>query len=748
MTTYNTGNPLGSTSPKDLYDNAENLDQAVNSAADTWVDRFGETRLTMAKALQLQATGEVNVYFAATKSAGNALASSLPDGATVIVTADESQGGVRVRYTVASGVLGSAVLDTTAMARFTPAGTGAVAHTAQAKLRELSSTSLFSGTESIRVFDDFDDIDQPLNGRTAPSGNVWSVSGPGAATAAISNGVFVHGGNNCYASLQYGAAVKRLQGAFSFVRSANANPTDYVTPQVVLIAQQSSLDLGTMIHWQITAKGWSIQKRLSGGSFVTLSGGEYEIRADGTVYSAEMLISGSTVILNHPDGSTSTLTDSDFVTIAATAGTWQIQQDTAQSAYVPRWHGVSIGKAASKLTIPAAGTASASEVRWLTGDRISKRARIDRQVISTTGWYKIADSGIVGTFLGVGKIKLAAETATGLSTLAEIWVAAEASGTPILEQKNCYVRGSAPLSQIRVSTSGSNVSVEALFPDATANPVTFSADFEGVFNPVRFPLASSALSNPVVLKLATPAISYVGATLTANGWHTIATAALAAGFEMCGTVKIQAISTGRICLFKAGISARSDTTLSVIEILESGVITQTPIDQIRLSRNVSGALQLDINCPYATATPLEIQVFFDGTFTPVLTPVTGATALATESIVQTIEDRRVKIRPALIGAFSDRTFIYALPSSGDTVSIGANQTGVHIVQGALAALTVAFPTSPAENQEVEVATVNAITALTLTATGHTISGAATTLAANSSIRYRFRSANATWYKIR
>ena len=31
MTTYNTGNPLGSTSPKDLYDNAENLDELVNS---------------------------------------------------------------------------------------------------------------------------------------------------------------------------------------------------------------------------------------------------------------------------------------------------------------------------------------------------------------------------------------------------------------------------------------------------------------------------------------------------------------------------------------------------------------------------------------------------------------------------------------------------------------------------------------------------------------------------------------------
>lgn len=48
MTTYNTGNPLGSVDPRDLYDNAENLDFAVNSdAALTWVDRFGRERKTV-----------------------------------------------------------------------------------------------------------------------------------------------------------------------------------------------------------------------------------------------------------------------------------------------------------------------------------------------------------------------------------------------------------------------------------------------------------------------------------------------------------------------------------------------------------------------------------------------------------------------------------------------------------------------------------------------------------------------------
>lgn len=48
MTTYNTGNPIGSKDPKDLYDNAENLDTAVNDTSrDTWHDRLGRNRKTM-----------------------------------------------------------------------------------------------------------------------------------------------------------------------------------------------------------------------------------------------------------------------------------------------------------------------------------------------------------------------------------------------------------------------------------------------------------------------------------------------------------------------------------------------------------------------------------------------------------------------------------------------------------------------------------------------------------------------------
>ncbi|MEI9703012.1 hypothetical protein V5036_18200 [Enterobacter cloacae] len=45
MTTYATNNPLGSTDPRDLYDNSQNFDNAMNNLEQAfWVDRFGIDR--------------------------------------------------------------------------------------------------------------------------------------------------------------------------------------------------------------------------------------------------------------------------------------------------------------------------------------------------------------------------------------------------------------------------------------------------------------------------------------------------------------------------------------------------------------------------------------------------------------------------------------------------------------------------------------------------------------------------------
>jgi hypothetical protein len=58
MTTYNTGNPIGSTDPRDLSDNSENFDRAVNNISTaTWLDRFGVSRVSLAAQLGYVGTG-------------------------------------------------------------------------------------------------------------------------------------------------------------------------------------------------------------------------------------------------------------------------------------------------------------------------------------------------------------------------------------------------------------------------------------------------------------------------------------------------------------------------------------------------------------------------------------------------------------------------------------------------------------------------------------------------------------------
>src|SRR5690554_5128576 len=47
MSRFNTGNPLGSNDPRDLDDNAKNMDLAVNSEDSQWIDRFERPRLPL-----------------------------------------------------------------------------------------------------------------------------------------------------------------------------------------------------------------------------------------------------------------------------------------------------------------------------------------------------------------------------------------------------------------------------------------------------------------------------------------------------------------------------------------------------------------------------------------------------------------------------------------------------------------------------------------------------------------------------
>lgn len=103
MTKYNTGNPVGSNSPLDLYDNAENLDAATNDLDQmTWRDRFGRERKTWAGVEQ---SAPIAVGAANSAAASQAAAKGSADTAAAAAASDF----IESRWTTLSGRTGSAV---------------------------------------------------------------------------------------------------------------------------------------------------------------------------------------------------------------------------------------------------------------------------------------------------------------------------------------------------------------------------------------------------------------------------------------------------------------------------------------------------------------------------------------------------------------------------------------------------------------------------------------------------------------
>lgn len=84
--TYNTNNPLGSTDPRDLLDNAESYDRGMNSNADTFKGRFGQNLYTWAFFNRLAASGlaQVNVIVGTVNTAAAAAIQQMQETAASI----------------------------------------------------------------------------------------------------------------------------------------------------------------------------------------------------------------------------------------------------------------------------------------------------------------------------------------------------------------------------------------------------------------------------------------------------------------------------------------------------------------------------------------------------------------------------------------------------------------------------------------------------------------------------------------
>lgn len=153
MTTYNTGNPIGSVDVKDLYDNAQNLDAAMNSGQETFVDRLGVTRKTWAGSTGYEILGayaagqEVTSFNQLIQadgefwrlSAGQTLpytttGAGMPEGGAFV-----SVGDANLRQELASTDAGKGA----ELVAFKQSGAGAVPRTVDGKLKETVSVKDF-----------------------------------------------------------------------------------------------------------------------------------------------------------------------------------------------------------------------------------------------------------------------------------------------------------------------------------------------------------------------------------------------------------------------------------------------------------------------------------------------------------------------------------------------------------------------------------------------------------------------------
>lgn len=197
MTTYKTGNPLGSVSPKDLFDNSENLDRAVNGVALIWKDRFDRSRLSWAGIedraridTEAAATAAVAVATAqageyrdeAQQARDDAVAAAaasgefvfvetyadaitklpLPEGTVVEVGRDEQHVDSRTRYLVEDSTLRFVInLDLLRIALAEPGGASLVGY------RRLGGVPRTQQSKNDDVVSILDFIDTPVDGVTS-----------------------------------------------------------------------------------------------------------------------------------------------------------------------------------------------------------------------------------------------------------------------------------------------------------------------------------------------------------------------------------------------------------------------------------------------------------------------------------------------------------------------------------------------------------------------------------------------------
>lgn len=508
------------------------------------------------------------------------------------------------------------------------------------KIKEYADTQLADITKqgmglaksiSDYAYDDFDDVNQSLDGRVTPSGHTWSLSGVGYEYCKIEDRMMVADNNNFYATLDYGKLVDRIQATFSIVESGNENPTSEISNPYVLIMQGSPFNLGTMIHAQYDAEKLYLTKRLDGGDFIEVGTKTFDIRKDGTVYNVWMELNGNVLTVGLPDGTTVQYTDDDFVTINPTKCTWQLYPKNLDK-YKTRFHGVSIGKRENGNRLACLDGATKKDITVLRDDLggvgYSKRTTI-KNTISESGWYKIADKYTLGSYIINGKLIITGSDSIGRYTLAEVDVKCNLNSLGTANIISCTQKSGGVITDIRLSSNASNIIVEVNCPNAsTSNATKVNIEYRGCITPCSA-TTTTTLSNPATIKLSSLVNTKFSYTLATTGWYTIASEkSIGVQSAIVALLKINAYAAGMYSKFDLLVAQRynSDTNRQLTQ-LNTALAVALPITKVRISRDETNSLvNLDVYCNVANTT---FNVESDGCINLLSSPKSNATELTT-----------------------------------------------------------------------------------------------------------------------
>lgn len=396
------------------------------------------------------------------------------------------------------------------------------------------------------IYDDFDGLDQLINGRVAPTGQVWSASGAGVDSAKIRNGK-VSTTDNTYMYLSNGGQiVTRAACTFSY---GSTQGTDRDATAQTILLDSSSIGLNTMYHLIWGPNQWILQKRIDGGSFVGIGNGGLNLNTDGTVYaiSIEVDASSNTVTVVAPDGNRYPISDPDILRIKPTFIGYQIGPDFS-NAYKSYFNSVDIGKTIAP-SIRAEGLgAAASDLTALYGTGGTQQQNVNATLVGP-GWFRIANQATFGNFGLNGTVNITAKDHIGRNAIWKVDLGSTASVDPFLAQKYFVRYIASPITKLRLSTDFSTHSGLDAYV-ANGDTVFANFNFVGIMNPVGVPVIGAVpYSSDSVIITAINGVPnlYVGAsdTVPYTDWVRDYVAGVIPP-NTCGSIDCDSTGTGKL----------------------------------------------------------------------------------------------------------------------------------------------------------------------------------------------------------